>query len=327
MADKSETGLICAFQIDAQGAAHARTLAQIDRRSFESEGWLWVHLDRAQDETLRWLEAESGLPDTAIRAIMEEETRPRCVPMGDGALLIFRGVNMNPAADPHDMISIRLWITDRAVVSTRRYKLLAVQDIRDAFESGAGPRTVGELLVMLSDGLISRMAQVIERLDERLEALEYEVEALDAKAARAELVSVRQAIIPLRRYLAPQRDALLQLGAIRADWLADADRAQLKEAADRITRFVEDLDAMREHATLVNDALSARLDEQMNRTMFVLSIVAAIFLPLGLLTGLLGVNVAGMPGASNPAAFWIVCGLLVALAAVQLWLFRRLKLF
>ncbi len=67
--------------------------------------------------------------------------------------------------------------------------------------------------------------------------------------------------------------------------------------------------------------------EAMNRQMLLLSVVSAIFLPLGFITGLLGINVGGMPGAASPLAFWIVAVLLVALAGVLLWLFRRLGFF
>ena len=64
----------------------------------------------------------------------------------------------------------------------------------------------------------------------------------------------------------------------------------------------------------------------MNKNMYVLSLVAGIFLPLGLLTGLLGINVGGMPGEGNAWAFAIVCIVLVAMAAAVLWIFRRMRL-
>ena len=63
----------------------------------------------------------------------------------------------------------------------------------------------------------------------------------------------------------------------------------------------------------------------MNKTMYILSIVAGIFLPLGLLTGLLGINVGGIPGTENPWAFAIFCVLLLIIAGGQIWLFKRKK--
>jgi zinc transporter len=59
--------------------------------------------------------------------------------------------------------------------------------------------------------------------------------------------------------------------------------------------------------------------------MYILSVIAAVFLPLGFLTGLLGINVAGLPGAETPWAFAAVCAILAVLAGLELWLLRRLK--
>ena len=77
-------------------------------------------------------------------------------------------------------------------------------------------------------------------------------------------------------------------------------RGKLRECADSLTRYIEDLDAMREKAVVIQDSVTALLAEQMNRTVLVLSLATATFLPLGLLTGLLGINVAGIPGAEIP---------------------------
>ena len=99
-----------------------------------------------------------------------------------------------------------------------------------------------------------------------------------------------------------------------------------RRLSDRLLRFVEDLDAVRDRAAVTQEELSARLAESMNRTMYVLSIVTAIFLPLGLLTGLLGVNVGGMPGEESEQAFAYVC-VLMGVMALGLWaLFRSKRL-
>ena len=100
---------------------------------------------------------------------------------------------------------------------------------------------------------------------------------------------------------------------------------RLREISDSTTRYVEDLDAIRDRATVTQEELNGRMAEQMNRTMYVLSIVAGIFLPLGLLTGLLGINVGGIPGTENRWAFTIFCSLLLIIAVAQVWLFKRMK--
>ncbi|MBA3036344.1 MAG: zinc transporter ZntB, partial [Desulfobacterium sp.] len=121
------------------------------------------------------------------------------------------------------------------------------------------------------------------------------------------------------------RDVMAHLHNEKVDWLNDTERMRLREIADRTTRYVEDLDAIRDRATVTQEELNGRLAEQMNKTMYVLSIVAGIFLPLGLLTGLLGINVGGIPGTENHWAFAIFCGLLLIVAVMQIWLFKRKK--
>ena len=84
---------------------------------------------------------------------------------------------------------------------------------------------------------------------------------------------------------------------------------------------------MRERAQIVKDELSNALSNEMNRNLYQLSLITAIFLPLGFLTGLLGINVGGIPGAEVPTAFWIFCGLLSLIVGLQLAMFQRLRWF
>ena len=99
----------------------------------------------------------------------------------------------------------------------------------------------------------------------------------------------------------------------------------MREITDRVVRYLEDLDAVRERAAVIQDELASRNADQMNKTMYVLTVVAAIMLPLGLITGLLGINVGGIPGVDSRYAFLLVCLFLLAIATLQALIFRRLK--
>ena len=100
---------------------------------------------------------------------------------------------------------------------------------------------------------------------------------------------------------------------------------RLHEASDRLTRHLEDIDAVRERATVTHEELLSRASEQLNQRLYVLSILSAIFLPLTFFTGLLGINVGGIPGAENPQAFIIFIGILAIIIAFQIWLFKYKK--
>ncbi len=127
--------------------------------------------------------------------------------------------------------------------------------------------------------------------------------------------------------MAPQRDAFAKLITDKIAWFDDDSRLRLREVSDRLIRHIEDLDAVRERAAVTQEELLSRLSDQMNTRMYVLSIVAAIFLPLGFLTGLLGINVGGIPGTENPWAFLIFSVFIVGILVVQMLWFKYKKWF
>jgi zinc transporter len=103
---------------------------------------------------------------------------------------------------------------------------------------------------------------------------------------------------------------------------------RLREIADPMTRYVEDLDSARERTAVAQEELIGRLSEQMDKRMYLLyllSLVAAIFLPLGFITGLLGINVGGIPSAEYHWGFALVTLMIVILVVMQVVIFRAKK--
>ena len=323
MPDIDITGsLLYAFDVGPDGKATSLTAADLGKPAGRQTAYRWIHLDMAHPQLFDWIAAHE---DTVVaRALTLDDIRPRCTPHDDGMLLMFRGVNLNPESDPEDMVSIRIWVQDKLIISVRRRKLMAVVAIREALEKGKGPKTAGDFIVALADGLIERMDRVITDLSDEVDELEdRSIETADG--LRADLADKRRTTIMLRRYIAPQREAIARLSTDSASLFSKNVGISLREIADRITRMVEELDAVRERCGILNDQLTDKRAEEMNRNMLLLSVVAAVFLPLGFLTGLLGVNIAGIPGADFPYSFAIFCGLLIILSFALLWYFRKLK--
>lgn len=320
----TEEGLVAAYRLDGRGGGERLDWQDI-RRWQPGNGVLWVHLNRKFDDAQRWLREESGLDEVIAEALLADETRPRCVPLGNGVMMFLRGVNLNPGADPEDMVSIRLWVESTRIVSVRLRRLLSVNDLRAEIDKGQGPGGAGDFVVELAGRLISRMADVVVEIDDKVDEIQDRILVAERRQLRSELSNLRREIIALRRYLAPQRDALARLAQIKTDWLNEGHSLRLREEADRVTRYVEDLDAARERAAVTQEELTSRLSEQMNSRMYVLSIVAGLFLPLGFLTGLLGINVGGIPMAESPLGFISVVLVLVGISAAQILIFRWRK--
>jgi zinc transporter len=317
-------GLLAAYILDGKGGGQRVRWREI--QGWEpTAGLLWVHLDFTVPEAQRWIKEESQLEEVVGDAMLAEESRPRITAFDDGLLVALRGVNLNPGADPEDMVSLRIWAEKSRVITTRRRKLLSVTDLRSAIEKGKGPRTSGEFLEDIADRLMLRMGGVIDELEDKAAELEEAVLTAESHVLRPMLASIRRDAINLRRYMAPQRDAIARLQSEKVSWLVEQDRMRLRETYDRLSRYIEDLDAARERAAVTQEELISRLSEQMDNRMYVLSIVAAIFLPLGFLTGLLGINVGGIPGSEYKAAFFVFCALLVALVIVEVVIFKKKK--
>jgi len=317
-------GLICAYALD--GAGGGRTLDWAGVRAWTpGDGLLWVHLDRRHEHAQAWLQNESGIEPVVTTSLLSEDPRPRVLSHAEALIIFLRGVNLNPGANPEDMVSVRIHVAGNRIITLRHTRLMAVNDLREALDSGVGPRGRGDFLVRLADRLIDRMGPIISDIDETLDDLEDSVQASTQPELRFSLRRARQTSIMLRRYLAPQRDAMSRLLTERPEWFDDVDLAMLREIADRTTRYVEDLEAARERAAAVQEEFNFQAAERMNRTMYVLTVVAAILLPPSLLAGILGINVGGMPGVDNGNAFWIVVAAVVALAAVEYVFLRKLR--
>jgi zinc transporter len=315
-------GLVFAYLLDGKGGAKAVGWEFI--KSWKpADGLLWVHLDYTGAQAKLWLDEVSGLDPVTREALRAEETRPRSVINQKGLMLMLRGVNLNPGADPEDMVSIRLWLDQNRIISLRQRKVMAVDAVRKRW-SLATVRRIQPLSWLISQTTSPpEWGAVLSDLDDAVDSLEDEVLTAESYELRAKIGSLRREAISLRRFLAPQRDAMARLHTERVSWLDELNRIRLREIADRITRYVEDLDSARDRAAVVQEELNSRLSEQMNKTMYVLSIVAGIFLPLGLITGLLGINVGGIPGTASQWAFAFVCACLIAVGIVQVFVFKR----
>lgn len=325
VADDDTSGMIFACLLNGAGGARPFGWSGIKTWG-EDDGPLWVHLDRAEPKALQWLRAESGLTPITIDAITTEETRPRVFRGKRGYIGIFRGINRNQDDEPEDMIAIRLWCDGKRLISLRHRPLLTPREIFDDLTVNAsGPRTAPELFESILSRLVRQASSVVDEYEHKLDGIELNSQSRGGRDVLKDLSELRKDAVEVRRFMAPQREALHALLSEMPAWMPEELRPAFRETADRQQRLVEELDAMRERALVIKDDIANQLAETMNRNMYIISVIAAIFLPLSFVTGLLGVNVGGMPGIDNGNAFWIACLLMVVLFAVQLWMFRKMK--
>ena len=311
-----------AYLLDKKGKALELSYEEIDSAN-RTDKILWVHFDYSSPEAIHWITNKSNIDSIAIDALLTEETRPRTTILDDSLLIALRGVNLNPNSKPEDMVSIRLFISPNLIISTRKRNLLSIGELQESLEKGVGPKSSSEFLIDLTYRITSRMEDIIGQIEDRADFLEENIiDSSDVKF-RNEILSIRRESIILRRYLFPQKEAMNKLYHDKITWINEYERLELRETNDQLMRHIEELDTIRDKVALIQEELSNMLGDQMNKKMYVLSIISAIFLPLTFLTGLLGINIGGIPGAQSDNAFLIFSLMLVAIVSIQYIIFKK----
>lgn len=320
-------GITFAWTFDGQGGGTRIADTQI-AEEIQNAGLAWVHVNDTKRSARSWMEKNfSYLDRVIVDALLEEETHPRYLMHNGGMLLILRGVNLNPDEEPEDMVSLRVWIDEHRIITVERRKVQTIHEIDKLLCHNAGPRNAGEFLTMLTDHLFDHMQETMTRVHDKLDRLEdLLIEKPDAVLQR-DVTALRRSAMTFHRYISPQREVISYLRHADVHWLTDTHRRDFSEDWDKIKHMLEDLDFLRDRARIIYDELMSITNQKVNHNLYLLSGIATIFMPLTFVTGLLGMNVEGIPGAHDPYAFLIVTGMTIGLGLLLAFIFKWLKWF
>lgn len=307
---------ICAFDIAEDGSASIPTTPDLTGPA----RYRWWHFDLADPHLADW--CDTRLPDIPASALLQPETRPRCDTYQQGLILNLRGINLNPGQPAEEMVSIRMWVTDAAIVTVRVRRVFAIDELRQTVEAGMAPPTPADFVSALITRLTNRVQEEVSAISRLTEFFEADLED-QSTPIPTELPQTRRRVIRLRRYLDPQRAALNTLAT--EPLIPQEVHPVLRELANRTTMGVEELDALRDRLSAVQDDHDLDVARKQAHNSFLLSVGAGVFLPISFLTGLFGVNVGGMPGLESPWAFTILCVSMAALAALLVLIIRRMN--
>ena len=319
-------GLLCAYLLDRKGSGKALSWKGIQEWTPE-QGLLWVNVNYTHPATKEWIKTHDGLDKVIIDALLMTGSRPRILTTDTGLYVSLRGVNLTPGASPDELVSLRIWIEKDKIITTQRERVLSIEDLKEEIKKNKAPKTPGEFLVKVTTHLIDRMSESVNDLLERTDKIEDKVLAPEKKDVQRSLSVIRRQMISLHRYLAPQRDAMIRLLTESDHWLTEKNKINLKELTNGLTRYIEDIDTLRDRCTITQEEINNSLLAQFNRRIYVLSLITMIFLPLMFITSLLGSNIGGIPGAHASFGFIVEIALLGLCVLFELWLFKRIKWF
>lgn len=309
---------ICVFDIFPDGT----TKVPEDIALTGNGTYRWWHYELNEIGFAEW--ATAALPAIPAGALLQPETRPRCDQYQDGLILNLRGINMNEGQQADQMVSVRMWVSEDVIITVRVRRIFAIDEIRQMAVTQSAPLTTAAFIEALVSRLTTRVQDEVMRISKLTEFFEADLED-DNTPLPDDLPATRRSVIKIRRYLEPQEQALVRLSTLELPIVPEPDALKLRELANRTTIAVEELDALQERLIAVQDDHDLDVARRQARHGYVLSIAAAIFLPLGFLTGLFGVNIGGMPGIENPWAFATLCLSMVGLAALMFVVLKAIR--
>ncbi len=328
-------GFISAFSF-AGGEALRLTWDEA-RAAVAGDGPTWLHLSANDDAVEGWLEGVTSMPDVAREFLNGEDKRPR-VHIGSnfmyGVVADLELVAKTPDATAPDAReanratgALRFYVDRHRMITVRARPLQSTDRLRHAVLEGAMFRDTVDLFAGLIRALNETFADRIDEIGDCLDDVEESVLEGGHARCRSVLGDVRRRLVEVRRFIDPERNALTQLVLRKLEWAEPRSMEALVQAIQVLNGLGGGLEGLYERAKLLQDEIAAALSEDINRKLLWLAIMSALLLPATLVTGIFGMNVAGLPGTKDPASFWIVVGVMACCAAITIFLLRRLRLW
>lgn len=327
LADTSgaELGLICGYQVFHAGRPREIHIPDLPVALNAAEGVTWLHFNLSDVRVRRWLSSTSLLPPAFRDALQESGETRRIEAMESGVLLIVNDFGYQAADDPDDTGPLWCFADAQRLVTARLHALKSPDDFRHQLRTGAAAHSGIDLLGQLLEVRNVRLRALAREMSTQLDRIEDEILAGNVKLQREYLGRTRRTCARLRRQFGPERSEFLKFMRTNAR-LAATDRECLEGMLDNLAFAIEEIAESYERAKLLQEELASRLAESTSRNLYTLSVLTAVLLPMTLVTGIFGMNVAGLPGMRDGSAFWHVMLLIFASGGLTLAALRWRRL-
>lgn len=288
-----------------------------------ADGWLWIDVlaEAADAEELLRLTSPYGLDRIAIRDAVSDLDLPKLDDFGHHLLVVLHGLR----ADRVATYEVDCFVGERLLITVRDRPSRTVGSLREqiAARPDLARRSIDEILALLAEALTRRLLSVLDAFDERVEELS--TRALQAHPDLLEdLTAVRTDLAAVRRVVHPQREALDVLRHSSSSLLTDAGRRRLSDVFDVASRAAGGLDEARTALAETLDAYRGAEARQATDVTKVLTMYAAIMLPLSLVVGFFGMNFENLPLLQRSWGWIVVTVAMTVVALLSLGMFISL---
>lgn len=317
-----EDGLLYGYWLRPGLLAQRIGLAELDEALATETGTVWLHFNLSNVRARRWLAQSERVPEEMKTALEERDDRPRIDRLDDGLFAVISDFDYQ---EPGEFGLLRtLWIHagTRLMLTARAHAVRSTDSLRVWVCGGLHMRSGIELFIELLSVRSDLLERLVDEMTEQVNEIEDAI-LTGGGAEREHLARIRRRCVRLRRTFGPERTALQKLDRQRAGWIDEDAIEQWHDATETLAFLLDDQSELYERAKLLQEEIASRVAEDTNRNLYVLSVLSAVLLPMTLVTGIFGMNTAGLPFQSLPGGTWYAGGLCVAAIALAWWFLRR----
>jgi zinc transporter len=325
---QDRSGLVWAYRFNQAHQGEVVSIAELEAVTQEAqsesfEGFLWLHFNLSQASTEKWLHAHTALPPEFYEALHQGSRSTRIELADDALIAVVNDVLHGFAFDPADISTLWLHVSPRLIISARRKPLKSVDRLRHSVQHGALIQTPVELLTHLlrdqADVLIGIVRDAVSKVD----VIEDDLLAGRLNYKRENLGNLRRVLVRLQRLMAPEPAALFRLLQRPTSWMKEVDIQDLRQSSEEFSAVLVDMASLQERIKLLQEEIAAMINEKNSRSLYILTIVTVLALPINIIAGLFGMNVGGIPFAEDAEGFWMVVSLVASLTVFLIWMLVR----
>ncbi len=294
-----------------------------DTQLANTSGFLWLHFNLCQASTEKWLREHANLPAEFFEGLYQGSCFTR-IELTDASLIsVINDLLHDFSFDPSELSTLWVHVTPSVVISAHKKPLKSVDRLRNAVQNGAHFQSSVELLTHLlrdqADVLIGIVRDAVARVDQ----VEDDLLAGRLNVRRENLGMLRRVLVRLQRLMAPEPAALFRLLQRPPSWITDADSQDLRQSSEEFSAVLVDMASLQERIKLLQEEIAAMINEKNSRSLYILTVVTVLALPINIIAGLFGMNVGGIPLAEDVHGFWVIVMFVITFTALAVWLLLR----
>ena len=289
---------------------------------------LWVDLASPTPDESRLLGEVFGFHELAVEDASSALQYPK-VEAYDGYLyLVLHGIDFRASEHAFATHDVDFFLGRNLLVTVHDGNRRSVEEVRALCDRSGTLLADGPVAVLhrIVDSLVDHYGPEVDKLEDRLDAIEANVLSETDGGAVRMLLGLKRDIASLRRVALPQRDAVGRLARREFDLIPQEFAYRFRDVYDHLVRITDEGLIFQDRVTGIIEAHLSNVSNRLNEVMKVLTVIATVFMPLTVLTGMYGMNVGLPVFPGGPAAqFWWVVGIMLVVSGAMLWYFRRKK--